>query len=387
MIRSVVDHRRELHSCAETGFNLPRTRDYLCRCLSESGYKPEIIGQGSVIAVKRGDIDKYILLRADMDALTMREQSGLTFASTNGNMHACGHDMHSAMLLSTAEQLSRQSTRCGIIFLFQAAEETLCGARDVIQTGLLSNYDILSAISIHVLTGIEIPIGTVIIPQGGVVAPGADVIRIDIHGKSAHGSTTNLGKSSIMAAVNIMENTDRVLNNVLPPSELRVMNWGKITGGLAANTVAEKTILEGNFRYRSTDERNHFLSRLHKICKASEAITECQINMRLIGGCPPLKNDESIVDLFKRELMNKLPRVLAADELGTESNSLGGSDDFSHFCAHIPSVMLSLAAGRPSEGYAEPLHTPKTDFDERSLEIGVSTYKNCIIVIEKSLPN
>lgn len=387
MAKSVIEHRRALHSRAEVGFKLPKTRKYIHDSMKKAGYETHTIGRGSIIAAKRGRKNAYVLLRADMDALSIREKTALPFACPSGNMHACGHDMHTAMLLSTAERLISQQTECGVLFLFQAAEETLQGAGDVINSGLFDSINVVAAISLHVLTAIDIPVGTVIIPPVGIVAPGADVLRVSIRGKSGHGSTPHLGRSSIRAAIDLIQSIDRILLSEMPQGEPRVINWGKINGGISANIIAEQTVIECNFRYMDKAVRDYFFSRIVDICDACEIATGSQIETEVMGGCPPLINDNKLIELLSAELPSNVMNVTCANKLGGKRDALGGSEDFARFCKLFPSVMLSIAAGRPSDGYTHPLHTPNTDFDERALECGVSTLLSAFRAIEKSLPN
>ena len=167
----VVAHRRNLHQYAEVGFDLPKTREYITQNLSRIGYEPKTIGNGSIIATIRGDKDEYILLRADMDALPIPEETNLPFKCINGCMHACGHDMHTAMLLTAAEVLQNTSHKKGIIFLFQAAEENLQGANNVIESGALDAYKISFAIAVHVLVGLDYAPGKLVIPHMALSHP------------------------------------------------------------------------------------------------------------------------------------------------------------------------------------------------------------------------
>ena len=365
-----VKHRRELHKRAEVGFELKETVKYISDTLRQAGYTPKIIGKSSIIAVKKGKCDEYILLRADMDALPIREETNLPFKSINGCMHACGHDMHAAMLLTAAEALASFQTKKGIIFLFQAAEETLEGAREILQTEL-SNYNIVYCLTVHVLVGLPFKTGTLIIPPSGVVAPGADVFLFEISGKSSHGSAPHLGKSAVFAAIDIIEAINRALSFELPPKAFRHINWGVFRAGTAANVVSENAVLECNFRYFDPAIREDAIGKIRRVLSGIEIASGCKISFKIKGGCPALQNNSTVIKAVQEALYEEPLDFISADELSNSgSNVMGGSEDFAHFSEKYPSLLVSICAGNEENGYTAPLHTPKTDFDEDALSVG-----------------
>ena len=366
-----ITHRRELHRRAETGFNLSETSKYITDTLTHSGYLPRIIGKSSIIAVKESECDEYVLLRADMDALPIREETNLPFKSINGCMHACGHDMHAAMLLTAAEALSKAKTKKGIIFLFQAAEETLEGANKVIKSGKLYKYNIVNCLTVHVILGLPFKVGTLILPPSGVVAPGADVLSFEITGKSSHGSTPHLGKNAIFAAIDIIDLTNRVLSFELPPMVFKHINWGVFRSGIAANVVPESAVLECNFRYFNPAVHKDVIDKIQKTIQSIEVTSGCKIKFTRKGGCPPLQNSNAVAEKVKSILCAEGVNFISADELeGKSSSGVGGSEDFAHFSVQYPSLLVSICAGNEEGGYASPLHTSKTDFDEAALSVG-----------------
>ena len=366
-----VKHRRELHKRAEVGFELKETVKYISDALRQAGYRPQTIGKSSVVAVKSGECNEHILLRADMDALSIAEETNLPFKSINGCMHACGHDMHAAMLLTAAEALVSVQTKKGIIFLFQAAEETLEGAREILQNGELSDYNIVYCLTVHVLIGLPFKTGTLIIPPSGVVAPGADVFLFEINGKSSHGSTPHLGKSAVYAAIDIINAINRALSFELSPMAFRHINWGVFHAGTAANVVAENALLECNFRYFDPAIREDAIGKIRRVLSGIEIASGCKISFKIKGGCPTLQNNSTVIKAVQKALYEEHLDFISADELSNSgSNVMGGSEDFAHFSEKYPSLLVSICAGNEENGYTAPLHTPKTDFDEDALSIG-----------------
>ena len=366
-----VQHRRELHRRAGVGFELKETTDYIITVLRNCGYTPKNIGKSSIIAVKNGKTNEYVLLRADMDALPIREETNLPFKSNNGCMHACGHDMHAAMLLTAAEALANEDTEKGTVFLFQAAEETLQGAEEILESKALDEFNIVCCLTVHVLLGLPFKSGTVILPPSGVVAPGADVLQFYITGKSSHGSTPHLGKNAIFPSIDIIGAVNNMLNTEIPPLAFWHLNWGCIQAGNTANVVAEKAVLKCNFRYFDPDVRSIAFEKIQRIVRGVALTSGCDIEFTRIGGCPPLKNDDNIIKKVKARLSENNFDFIDAEELNSQdSNTLGGSEDFAHFSEKYPSLLLSICAGNRDSGYPMPLHTPNTDFDENALSVG-----------------
>ncbi len=369
-----VEHRRRLHERAEVGFALSQTTKYITENLANAGYITKLIGKGSILATEVGEHEEYVLLRADMDALPMMEETNLPFSSNNGRMHACGHDMHAAMLLSAAEALAynKARKRHGVILLFQAAEESLQGASDVLESGELDKYNIIFAVTVHVLLGLPYNAGTLVLPPEGTVAPGADVLNIEIKGKSSHGSTPHLGKSSIYPAIDIIEQTNRMLSLEFSPMQIRHINWGYFHGGNEANIVAEKTELRANFRYFEQQVRDKAINRIKEITKSAAVIGGCNSKLEIVGGCPPLINSKHLLSRIESIIEKEGLDYIKAKELQSTgiAKSLGGSEDFAHFSNKYDSALISICAGNKETGHLATLHTSKTDFHEDALKCG-----------------
>ena len=226
----IIADYEKLHSCPEIGFNLTETRAYVKKRLQEMGYQPLDCGKAGIVATAgNADTGKSFLLRADMDALRIKEEADVPYKSTNGNMHACGHDAHTAMLLGAAKIIKYHEQELGGIvkFMFQPAEEILEGARDMIAHGVLEvsqeecdvNRGIKQGVShigsshkpkvegammVHVMTGISLKAGTIVVSAPGVSAPAADFFEIKIKGKGCHGSMPHLGIDALTTAAHII---------------------------------------------------------------------------------------------------------------------------------------------------------------------------------------
>ena len=242
----IIENRRFLHSHAEVGFELKETYDFVWSKLTQMGYTPTKCGKCGIVCTLGRSSDKTVLLRADMDALPMAEDSGLPFASKNGNMHSCGHDTHTAMLLGAAKILKNFESEINgtVKFMFQPAEEPLAGAADMISDGLLSDNTVKAAFMIHSITGVPIPAGTLIVASGGVSSPAADYFKITVKGISCHGSTPQMGVDAITAAAHILIALQEISARELGVGNRAVITVGKFAGGTAGNIIADNVEMD-----------------------------------------------------------------------------------------------------------------------------------------------
>lgn len=372
----LLTHRHWLHRHAEVGFALDETRRYVRQELERMGIETEDCGKSGLTAVLgKGDSGKTILLRADMDALPIPEESGVDFACVNGNMHACGHDMHTAMLLGAAKLLKKHESELNgtVKLMFQPAEEIFEGARDMLENGVLSDPKPDAAIMIHVTAASPMPSGMVIICPPGVSAPAADYFTVTVQGKGCHGSAPHNGIDAISAASHILLGLQEIHARELPSSEDAVLTIGTFQGGTAPNVIADKAVLAGTIRTYSEGSRNFLKERMQTISESIAAAYRASATVEFGSGCPTLVNDKALGKLLHKCLKEALDAnmVLNAADLGTSMRG-GGSEDFAYISHEVPSVMLALAAGRPDQGYIYPQHHPKVTFDESVLYVGTA---------------
>lgn len=375
----IVDLRRRLHKDAEVGFNLGKTTEFIKEKLKEYGLIPTDIGKGSVTAsIDRGK-EKTLLLRADIDAVPIKEKTSLEYSSLGEAMHACGHDMHAAILLYTAKMLKikEEELNINIKFLFQGGEELLEGASDCINNGLFDAPRPDCALTLHVLTGIPIETGSIIIPRADISAPSADFFEIKLKGKSAHAATPSNAPDVLITLGQLLSTLPLLPRFVSASSEPSLITIGKVRGGTAPNVIAESASLFGTARALTEETRKKLKERVvyhtENICRAYKS--ECEINF--LGGTAPMRNDECLIekifDILKDD--GNINLINTGNSGKGEFNSVaGGSEDFANISAQVPSVMLALAAGDSREGYTEPLHNPRVRFDEEALASGVYVF-------------
>ena len=371
----LIEHRRWLHAHAETGFDLYQTADYVCRQLEDMGYLPRRVGRCGIVVDHNRSEGPTILLRADMDALPIREETNLDFKSRTENMHACGHDLHTAMLLGAAKLLVNEDLSGNVRFLFQPAEELLEGAKDMIDAGVLEGVD--AAMMIHVALA-PLPTGMAIISSPGVSAPAADYFTIRIQGKSCHGSAPQDGIDPIPAAAQILLAIQEIQTRELGLNDRAVLTIGSILGGTAANIIADAVEMRGSLRTADEAVRQKLRSRMKEIVTSMGAAFRCKGEITFDSGCPCLLNNEEMSDLAARCLKQTFREDLAKTTLELNPKggpTAGGSEDFAYISQLVPSVMTAICAGDSQH----PLHHPKVIFDEEALPYGTAAYASIAV--------
>lgn len=379
----VLRERRTLHQIAETGFELTQTVAFVKNELTEMGLQPTDCGRAGIVALVGGKKPgKTFLLRADMDALPIKEQSGLSFAAQNGNMHACGHDMHTAMLLGAARLLKahEEEIKGTVKLMFQPAEEIFEGSSDMLKAGLLDEPKVDAALMIHVMAGMPFSPGTVIVSAPGVSAPAADYFEITVRGKGCHGSMPNTGVDPLTAAAHILIALQEIQARELAMGDRAVLTVGTLHAGTAANAIPDEAVLGGSIRTFDEETRAFIKQRLTEIAEGTAAVFRATATVSFGSGCPTLKNDRELTVSAERYMTELLgnEKALSAAKLneagGGQGSKAAGSEDFAYISQAVPSVMLALAAGQPEKGYCYPQHHPMVKFDESVLACGSAVY-------------
>ncbi len=372
-------HRLWLHSHAETGFDLTETRPYVRKALEDMGYAVSDCGRAGLVTTVGKPGGKAFLLRSDMDALPIREEAEVDFACKNGNMHACGHDLHTAMLLGAAKLLKAHEGELPgqVKLMFQPAEEIFEGSKDMIAGGLLENPRPDAAMMIHVMAGMPIPAGTVIVSAPGVSAPAADYFTIRVQGKGCHGSAPQNGVDPLTAAAHILIALQEIHARELPASEEAVLTFGTFHGGETGNVIPDSATLGGTIRTYSEETRSFLKQRMTEIAQAVAAAFRATAEVSFGSGCPTLVNDSSLSEAmaqWARELLGQNGAFTTTELNGGKPSRGGGSEDFAYVSHQVPSLMLALAAGEPDKGFPYPQHHPKVKFDDSVLSTGTAMF-------------
>ena len=377
-------HRLWLHTHAETGFDLTETKPYVKSTLTEMGYTVQECGKAGLVTTVGKPGGKVLLLRADMDALPIAEEADVDFACKNGRMHACGHDMHTAMLLGAAKILkAHESELDGMVkLMFQPAEEIFEGSKDMIASGVLENPRPDAALMIHVAAGMPLPAGTVVVSAPGVSAPAADYFTIRVHGKGCHGSAPQNGIDPLTAAAHILIALQEIHARELSAYDEAVLTIGTFHAGEAGNVIPDTATMGGTIRTYDEKTRAYLKERMTAIAKNVAEAFRASAEVSFGSGCPTLVNDKDLsekVTGYLKDLLGANRAFTTAELSGGKPARGGGSEDFAYVSHEVPSLMLALAAGEPSKGYPYPQHHPKVKFDESVLSTGAAVFVDCAL--------
>lgn len=378
----IVGMRRDLHKIPELGFDLPKTRAYVTAKLDEYGI-PYTLSEkdSSIIAtLKGGKPGKTVALRADMDALPIREETGVDYMSTHdGCMHACGHDTHTAMLLGAAKVLAahRDELRGEVRFLFQTAEELAKGSAIVIENGGVDGVDAVFGTHIGTILSKDIPAGTFIVCPGPVMAS-YDRFVIKVKGVGCHGSTPEKGVDPVNIAAHIVTSLEaisaREFNACLP----NVITIGKIAGGDQYNIIPGEVVIEGTTRALNEDVRQKMARRIGEISEATAAAFSGSVEYTMDWGAPPVVNDAECAAFAADSV-----REIFGDKLITsvEFPNMGG-EDFAVYLGKIPGAFMFLSSSNPAKGTDVAHHNCKFNVDEDVLWQGSAAF---VAITEKFL--
>ena len=352
--------RRHLHAHAEVGFELDETVAFVYETLASYGLEPQYLTEHGVTATV-GKGSPVVLLRADMDALPGTEVSAVDFRSEK-NMHMCGHDMHTAMLLGAAKILKAHEAELKgtVKFVFQPAEELLTGARSLIDAGLLEHPEPDAAFMIHVNT----PDEPALYIKPGVMTTSNNNFRITVRGKSAHGAMPELGIDATYVGAKIVTALPAIVAREIPFANSAVVTTGHFVAGDAPNSIPDTAVIEGTIR--SFDEEIHAFVR-KRVVEIAESVARtyrAEANVEILSEAKVVKNDPALTDLAREA-------ALAAGIEVREAKAVQASEDFSFIASRVPSVMMMLGV-KPDTGEVYPLHNPHTVFNETSMKIGVA---------------
>lgn len=368
--QEMIQNRRHIHQNPEIGMDLEKTARYVEDRLREVGYEPQRLGGCGVTACVGKSGGKVFLLRADMDALPLQEESGLPFASLcDGKAHCCGHDAHTAMLLGAAKLLKeRENELPGMVkLMFQPAEETLEGARAMIADGILKNPDVDAAFALHV--NALLPCGLLRIGSGQV-CPSSDKITITVKGHGSHGSRPHESVDPIHVAAMIHTGLMELHAREIPQGEYVVLSIGSIHAGQAGNIIPETAVMNASLRTYTPETRTWIKERIQTIAeKMAEAFRAQAVVEYSPNYAASLIADEKVA----AQVLSSATEILGEGRAQIMTAKYPGSEDFAFIAQEVPSTMAILGAAVP--GYEKwGQHNPKVRFNEDCLAKGAAIY-------------
>ncbi|MGN0204286.1 MAG: M20 family metallopeptidase [Coprococcus sp.] len=357
----LIAHRRHIHRNPEIGFDLPQTTAYVMKHLKEYGYEPKVVGKAGVTAVVGPCGGRTFLIRGDMDALPIKEETGLPFSSLNGKMHACGHDFHTSALLGAAKLLKahEHELKGQVKLMFQPAEEIMDGANDMIAAGILENPHVDAAMALHVLHG---DFGKACYTRDRACGS-SDVFTITVKGVGGHGAAPHRNIDPINVACHIQLALQTINSREIDPNELIVLTICSIHSGSAANIMPSTAVMQGTIRTMDMGVKAFARQRLIDICEGvcKTLRAECQIDF-IGGGIPPMYNNDELLTDTIRYIDD-----LLGEGTAQPIERMTGSEDFSALSVRVPSVLYWFGTGSTEEGYNYGVHDSRVTFNEEAM--------------------
>ncbi|MFZ3578458.1 M20 metallopeptidase family protein [Virgibacillus sp. DJP39] len=372
--QTLTKHRRYLHQIPELGFQEFKTTAYIRETLDQLAIPYLMPMDTATVVYLEGNSNNTIGFRADIDGLPINETTTISFKSQHKDvMHACGHDGHTAMLLSFAErckQMQETNTlKHNVLLIFQPSEESMGGANHLIKAFPFSNYNPDAIFGLHLMPGN--PEGTLLTKTGPLTASATEY-RIYVDGKSAHVANKETGASAIGSLNNTVTHIQQLQNFHLSGLNQNIVHIGKIHAGEAINTVASSGYLEGTIRTYDMDDLAIVKEKIATIVKSSDLLFTTETRVEFAEGYPPVVNDEVLLPLVSASA------VQSGLELIINAKPYLFGEDFSFYSKVAPTHFAFLGVQNETLGYTSGLHTSSFNFDEKNLINGVRYFENIL---------
>ena len=379
IIDEIVEIRRDIHRHPELGNQEFRTSNLVKEKLQEFGVdKIENPNETAIVATIKGNKDngKCIAIRADMDALPVEEATGLDFASENaGVMHACGHDMHTSMMLGNAKMLcnARDQFEGTVKLIFQNSEEIMPGgAKFLVEKGVLDGVD--AVLGMHVLPSENDEVGVVTFKEGPM-ATAVDEYAIEVIGTGGHGASPHKVPDPILAASQLIVLFQQVQARNVAPLDVAIFMMNKIEGGKVPNVISDRCTMRGNARTFSEETRKIVEHKVYDIAEGVEKISGCKINVNYIKGYDACINDPELNDFVRDTIIEKLGK----EHYDLLPEPMGFSEDFGYYgsLTGLPTVIMMLKVGHVND--LVTLHNPHFAGYEEAMPYGMAAMCSSVV--------
>lgn len=371
----VINARRQLHMYPEIGFDLDRTLAFLKGELDKMGVEyTEQYGKSSLVATINPDKTNFTIgIRADTDALPIQEQNDIPFKSKlDGQMHACGHDSHTAIALDACRRLNEMKDKinCRVKFLFQAAEEyPPSGARLMAADGVMKDIDCI--IALHVDT--DRKAGEIAIRKGARNAT-SDGFYLEFYGKTAHAANQQKGIDAIMMAVKAYTDIEFMIAKEIKAKDPIIFNVGSIHGGIANNIICDKCTMFCTLRTQKQENADYILGKIKKIIASIADVAGGEAKFVESKHYPIVINNETVAD----KIIAAAEKVVGKDNIKHREQGMGG-EDFSYFALEKPGCMFELGVRNEELGYTVGVHNEKFMLDEAALPVGSDIFVQFVL--------
>lgn len=371
----VIKWRRDLHQIPEIGVDLPQTSEYVCKQLDNMGvsYKRGVGIEHAIVAAIEGTKEgekKTLALRADMDALPVAEETGLPFASKSGNMHGCGHDAHTAILLGTIKVLNQMRDKFSgrVVFLFQPGEEISAGAEPMVKAGCLEGVDGIIGIHVGNIRSDGVP-GAAYFKMGSMMAC-LDKWFMTITGVGSHGAYPHNSHDPIVMQAHIITAIQEIISRELNPVDPGVVTVGIVDGGSAYNVIPGSVYLEGTARAVNQKTREYISKRIGEIAESVAKAFRGSIDYNYIFGAPPVVND----DEFTTKVIESSKKAIGEENVQLMSSPVMGGEDFAYYLEKVPGTFIFLSNPLEVDGVCYPHHNSKFAIDEQYFDRGIAIF-------------
>lgn len=370
----LISIRRYLHANPELSFEEYNTQKYICSYLDNIGIEyTEMVGTGVAALIKGSKVSdnpRTLLIRADIDALPIKEQSNKEYSSNNnGIMHACGHDAHTAILLGVCEILNniRESFSGCVKLVFQPGEETTGGAKPMIDAGVLSDPKVDACVALHVDP--DINTGSIRIKPGSLYAS-PDDFSITITGRGGHGAEPHNCIDPINISAHIITALMTLVSREINPFDEAVVSIGSIHSGTATNIIPDTAVIRGTARSLTNEIRTALKTRIGEIANSVCSAYGAKCDYEFVELFPPLINDE----LVAKQIYSSAIKALGEDKCIWGGKATMAGEDFAYFTQEAPSALFKLGCRNEDLGIIHPLHHSSFDIDEACLGVGVTAF-------------
>lgn len=359
--------RRSFHQIPELGLNLPQTSAFVQAELKKMGIPYEVTVGGSCVTAVLGHGEKCILLRSDMDALPMREESGVPFASENGHMHACGHDMHAATLLGAAYLLKKHEAdlKGQVKLFFQPGEETFEGAAAAIRDGILEHPPVDAAFAMHVNS--TVPVNCILYGEKPMAAVYG--FKITLTGVGGHGSTPEICIDPINTGVHIYLALQELIARECPPSQEAALTIGQFNAGSASNIIPQTAVLQGTLRTFDKELRENVIRRIREVAQGVADTYRTKMELEVLSDVPSVTDDLEL----NQEVVDCIRGMYPDSKLLPLFHTMG-SEDFAFISEQVPSAYFAIGAAVEEKEDIYGQHNPKVRFNEKALPTAVAVY-------------
>ncbi|MBQ1270517.1 MAG: amidohydrolase [Clostridia bacterium] len=377
MFPQLQKDQQAIHQFGGVGYDLRESADYILAELKAMGVEAkEIIDCGIVATIGKGN-GKTVLIRADFDALPQEEQTGLPYAATNGSCHSCGHDHHASMLLGTARMLKAHEDEIEgtVKLMFQPDEESVTGCAAMIKAGVLENPKVDVSFATHIEAGTDRDEVGKVIWSTGVTYSSSDRFEVTFKGEGGHGAQPHVTKDPITAMCQAVTSAQHIISMEVPAKERAVITFGQIHSGTVFNIIPSEAHVSGTIRTYSSEVRELCTRRFKEIMEGTAKMMNCETKVEYQNSVDCVVNNRELAIEMKPWVQE-----ICGDNYFTSDEPLSfGSEDYCWIANAVPSVIMTLGAGTPANGYNYTAHNPHIHFDPNCMPYGVATFVNLAI--------